>query len=357
MAYSSIAKPTDYFNTVLYNGTGSSNSVTGVGYQPDWTWIKQRNGTTNHFVYDGVRGVQQTIYTDATSAEATQSQGLTAFGTDGFTVGTNTGVNGAGGTGGTYVAWNWLAANGTASNSDGSISSTVSANTTAGFSIVSYTGGGANATVGHGLGAAPKVVIIKQRTDAGYNWVFGSDTLTSWEYILKLNLTDAEATGSGPQSCFNSTAPTSTVFSIGTSHATSGSGDSLIAYCFVEKQGYSKFGSYIGNGNADGTFVYTGFKPAFVLLKKTSGGTARNWCILDNKREGFNPENDQLHSNTTGAESMGSGTTLDLLSNGFKLRVTDDDKNENGNPYIYMAFAENPFVGNDSGTAVPVTAR
>ena len=351
MAYSSIAKPTDYFNTVLYNGTGSSNSVTGVGYQPDWVWIKQRNGTTNHFIYDGVRGVQQTIYADATSAEATQSQGLTAFGTDGFTVGTNTNINGAGGTGGTYVAWNWLAANGTASNSDGSITSTVSANTTAGFSIVSWTGNGSAATIGHGLGAAPELIILKNRTGV-YGWQVYFKVLGSNKY-LSLNSTDAVATST---ESWNNTAPTSTVFSVD-GDSNNKNTQNIIAYCFKEKKGYSKFGNYTGNGNADGTFVYTGFKPAFVLLKKTSGGQARNWCILDNKREGFNPENDQLHSNTTGAESMGSGTTLDLLSNGFKLRVTDDDKNGSADPYVYMAFAENPFVGNDSGTAVPVTAR
>jgi hypothetical protein len=352
MAYSSIAKPTDYFNTVLYNGTGSSNSVTGVGYQPDWTWIKQRNGTTNHFVYDGVRGVQQTIYTDATSAEATQSQGLTAFGTDGFTVGTNTGVNGAGGTGGTYVAWNWLAANGTASNSDGGTSSTVSVNQTSGFSIVGWTGTGSATTVGHGLGVAPKMIILKNRSEV-YGWQVYHESLGNTKY-LELSKTDAEATSS---QSWNDTSPTSSVFSVGASDSNNKSGNNIIAYCFAEKKGYSKFGSYTGNGNADGTFVYTGFKPAFVLMKKTSGGQARNWCILDNKREGFNPENDQLHPNTNGVESMGSGTTLDLLSNGFKLRVTDDDKNGSGDPYIYMAFAENPFVGNDSGTAVPVTAR
>jgi hypothetical protein len=352
MAYSSIAKPTDYFNTVLYNGTGSSNSVTGVGYQPDWTWIKQRNGTTNHFVYDGVRGVQQTIYTDATSAEATQSQGLTAFGTDGFTVGTNTGVNGAGGTGGTYVAWNWLAANGTASNSDGGTSSTVSVNQTSGFSIVGWTGTGSATTVGHGLGVAPKMIILKNRSEV-YGWQVYHESLGNTKY-LELSKTDAEATSS---QSWNDTSPTSSVFSVGASDSNNKSGNNIIAYCFAEKKGYSKFGSYTGNGNADGTFVYTGFKPAFVLMKKTSGGQARNWCILDNKREGFNPENDQLHPNTNGVESMGSGTTLDLLSNGFKLRVTDDDKNGSGDPYIYMAFAEHPFVGNDSGTAVPVTAR
>ena len=353
MAYSSIAKPTDYFNTVLYSGTGSDQSVTGTGFTADWIWLKERNGADYHFVNDSVRGKGSNnhylnIYPNDTTAEADQTTGLNAINSNGFDITYRAELNESGKN---YVAWNWLAANGTASNSDGSITSTVSANTTAGFSIVSWTGNGSAATIGHGLGAAPELIILKNRTGV-YGWQVYFKVLGSNKY-LSLNSTDAVATST---ESWNNTAPTSTVFSVD-GDSNNKNTQNIIAYCFKEKKGYSKFGNYTGNGNADGTFVYTGFKPAFVLLKKTSGGQARNWCILDNKREGFNPENDQLHSNTTGAESMGSGTTLDLLSNGFKLRVTDDDKNGSADPYVYMAFAENPFVGNDSGTAVPVTAR
>jgi hypothetical protein len=351
MAYSSIAKPTDYFNTVLYTGNGGSSlAVTGVGFQPDWIWVKSRSDTEQHALWDSVRGGSKRLISDSTGAEYDNStQGIQSFDSDGFTAGDSDQYNKSSQN---VASWNWLAANGTASNSDGGTSSTVSVNQTSGFSIVGWTGTGSATTVGHGLGVAPKMIILKNRSEV-YGWQVYHESLGNTKY-LELSKTDAEATSS---QSWNDTSPTSSVFSVGASDSNNKSGNNIIAYCFAEKKGYSKFGSYTGNGNADGTFVYTGFKPAFVLMKKTSGGQARNWCILDNKREGFNPENDQLHPNTNGVESMGSGTTLDLLSNGFKLRVTDDDKNGSGDPYIYMAFAEHPFVGNDSGTAVPVTAR
>ena len=352
MAYSSIAKPTDHFNTILWTGNGADGrALTGVGFQPDWVWIKDRIDTESHCLTDAVRGATKSLRSNGTNAEATDTDALQSFNSDGFTVGNQGQVNKSNGD--TFVGWSWKAGNSSgSSNSDGATASTVSANTTAGFSIVGWTGTGSATTVGHGLGATPQVVLLKNRSEV-YGWQVYHESLGNGKYV-SLNSTDAEATSS---QSWNDTSPTSSVFSVGASDSNNKSGNNIIAYCFAEKQGYSKFGSYTGNGNADGTFVYTGFKPAFVLMKKTSGGQARNWCILDNKREGFNPENDQLHSNTTGAESMGSGTTLDLLSNGFKLRVTDDDKNGSGDPYIFMAFAENPFVGNDSGTAVPVTAR
>ena len=352
MAYSSIAKPTDHFNTILWTGNGADGrALTGVGFQPDWVWIKDRIDTESHCLTDAVRGATKSLRSNGTNAEATDTDALQSFNSDGFTVGNQGQVNKSNGD--TFVGWSWKAGNSSgSSNSDGATASTVSANTTAGFSIVGWTGTGSATTVGHGLGATPQVVLLKNRSEV-YGWQMYHESLGNGKYV-SLNSTDAEATSS---QSWNDTSPTSSVFSVGASDSNNKSGNNIIAYCFAEKQGYSKFGSYTGNGNADGTFVYTGFKPAFVLMKKTSGGQARNWCILDNKREGFNPENDQLHPNTNGVESMGSGTTLDLLSNGFKLRVTDDDKNGSGDPYIFMAFAENPFVGNDSGTAVPVTAR
>jgi len=348
MAYSSIAKPTDYFNTVLYTGTGSSNSVTGVGFQPDWVWLKKRNSTGNHFIYDAVRGVQETIYTDATSAEATQSQGLTAFGADGFTVGTNTNINGSSNT---NVSWNWLAANGTASNSDGSITSTVSANTTAGFSIVSYTGNGTDdATVGHGLSQKPDMVIIKARENTS-SWATWHKNLTGSDYLLFLDATDAQS-----QYTTILKNQSSTVLTLGTNSASNANGQGFIAYCFAEKTGYSKIDSYTGNGNANGAFVYTGFKPAWLMIKRTDA-SGHYWHVYDNKRStsGSNIVDDVLYPNRSDAEY--SGDKLDIISNGFKCRSSNTDINASGGTYIYMAFAENPFVGNDSGTAVPVTAR
>ena len=344
MAYSSIAKPTDYFNTVLYTGTGSSNSVTGVGFQPDWVWLKKRNSTGNHFIYDAVRGVQETIYTDATSAEATQSQGLTAFGADGFTVGTNTNINGSSNT---NVSWNWLAANGTASNSDGSITSTVSANTTAGFSIVSYTGNGTDdATVGHGLSQKPDMVIIKARENTS-SWATWHKNLTGSDYLLFLDATDAQS-----QYTTILKNQSSTVLTLGTNSASNANGQGFIAYCFAEKTGYSKIDSYTGNGNANGAFVYTGFKPAWLMIKRTDA-SGHYWHVYDNKREPFNPVGKVLYPNRSDAEYAGSNRP-DLLSNGFKNRSGNTDINASGGTYIFMAFAESPFV-NSNG--VPNNAR
>ena len=346
MAYSSIAKPTDYFNTVLYTGTGSSNSVTGVGFQPDWVWLKKRNSTGNHFIYDAVRGVQETIYTDATSAEATQSQGLTAFGADGFTVGTNTNINGSSNT---NVSWNWLAANGTASNSDGSITSTVSANTTAGFSIVSYTGNGTDdATVGHGLSQKPDMVIIKARENTS-SWATWHKNLTGSDYLLFLDATDAQS-----QYTTILKNQSSTVLTLGTNSASNANGQGFIAYCFAEKTGYSKIDSYTGNGNANGAFVYTGFKPAWLMIKRTDA-SGHYWHVYDNKRStsGSNIVDDVLYPNRSDAEY--SGDKLDIISNGFKCRSSNTDINASSGTYIFMGFAENPFV--TAGTKAAGTAR
>jgi len=340
MAYTTIKKPSDYFNTTLWTGTGSSMTITGVGHQPDFTWIKPRSVADNHVLFDSVRGVTKRLVSNSTSAEGTVSDMITSFDSDGFSLGTNSNVTGSGRT---FVGWNWLASNTTASNTDGDITSTVSANTTSGFSIVSYTGTGSNATVGHGLSSAPAMVIIRSRDDVN-NWRVGHNGLTDWSYRINLESTGAQ----GAQAdVFNSTAPTSSVFSVGTSGSTNGSGKAYISYCFADVKGFSKFGSYTGNGNADGTFVYTGFKPAFVMVKVTN--TVNQWGMFDNKREGYNVANDILTANTSDAES--TGAYFDILSNGFKARSTSGVTNSSGNNFIYMAFAEEPLVGDNPCTA------
>ena len=339
-----INKPDEYFNTVLYTGNGGTNAITGVGFQPDWVWIKNRPDAKDHQIYDSVRGTTKVIGSDRTSAEATVSNGLTAFGSDGFTVGADSNVND---NGDSHVSWNWLASNTTASNSNGSITSTVSANTTSGFSVVSYTGTGANATVGHGLGSAPSMIIVKNRS-AVKDWVIYHKSLGNTKFL--------EFTTSGEQTAsnrWNNTTPTNSVFSLGSDNGANGSGNSHIAYCFAEKKGFSKFGSYTGNGNADGTFVYTGFKPAFYMIKRTD--STGSWIIKDNKRPGYNVNGSYLVANDSLAESTGSGNVAsDELSNGFKIRGTSSSLNTSGGTYIYMAFASNPFV---TSGGIPTTAR
>ena len=347
MAYTTINKSTDYFNTKLYSGNGSTQSITGVGFQPDWTWIKNRTAVgEGHHLYDAVRGVEKRIRSDSTAAESTVSTGLTAFGTDVFTVGTNAGVNG---NGNSIASWNWKANGAGSANTDGSINSTVSVNTTAGFSIVYYTGGGANATIGHGLNATPKMIMIKC-TDSTDKWIVYNSSVGNTKYLV-LNTDEAETTDSAH---FNNTSPTSSVFSVGTSGATSGNGQHFIAYCFADVQGYSKFGSYTGNGSSDGTFVYTGFKPAFIMTKNSSAGST-NWSMMDNKRFGYNVTLPYVYANSNGAEETTQNVNnIDILSNGFKCRESDANRNASVNTYIYMAFAEAPLVGSNN---VPCTAR
>ena len=343
MAYTTINKSSDHFNTVLYTGNGSTQSITGVGFQPDWVWIKERNTAVNHQVFDVIRGATIRLYPDDTSAENTNANSLTAFDSDGFSLGNAGSTNGSSDT---YVSWNWLGANGTASNTDGSITSTVSANTTSGFSIVSYTGTGANATVGHGLGAAPKMVIIKSR-DSAFSWRSYHASIGATKYIV-LNSGAASVTASN---FMNDTEPTSSVFSLGNGQTPNESGDDYIAYCFAEKKGFSRFRKYTGTGNADGPFVYTGFKPAFVMIKAYDTAS-RNWSIKDNKRDVDNPALKQLLANGDDAESDDAG--LDILSNGFKCRGTSSNINQNGVSYLYIAFAEAPIVGTNN---VPANAR
>ena len=348
MSYTNgLDDPTLYFNTKLYTGNGSTQSITGVGFQPDWIWLKSRTTAEFHTVYDSVRGSASNykqLYTNSTNAEVTPgTAGLTAIGTDGFTLGANDNSNASSQN---FVSWNWLAGGTASSNTDGSITSSVSANTTAGFSIVSYTGNGGTATVGHGLGVVPKMIIAKRRSETG-NWDIYNSNLGNNKSIF-LNTTDASFT----DNTWNSTTPTSSVFTVGNNNVNR-SGTTLIAYCFAEKKGFSKFGSYTGNGSTDGTFVYTGFKPAFVLAKKTNEQFT-SWIILDNKRaNSFNPIEKRIFANLSNAEDS-SSNYCDLVSNGFKFRTSDNNANDTDDSYIYMAFAESPFV---TSTGIPTTAR
>ncbi len=339
MAYTDIDKPSDYFNTITWTGDGSSSrNITGVGFKPDWLWVKCRNATVSHAVYDSVRGASKLINTNATSAEGT-NPAVNAFISDGFTVNSDSYVNL---NSNTYVAWNFLASNTTASNTDGSITSTVSANTTSGFSIATYTGNGSSgSTIGHGLNAVPEVVLIRRRNQAtDWNFQLG------YSQYLKLNSTDQAIATSGGLVGSGSTS-TITVDANGYVNA---SGSTYVGYFFVSKKGYSKFGSYTGNGNADGTFVYTGFKPAFVMWKKTNG--ASEWIMVDSKRNTSNEVDKLLRANQSSAENTYGA--CDFLSNGWKFRDGDTDFQASGDTYIYMAFAENPFV---TSSGVPACAR
>ena len=349
MAYTTIDKPTENFNTVLYSGNGGTQSITGVGHQPDWVWIKQRaNDSYSHELFDSVRGATKYLVSDGTAAESTSATTLTSFDSDGFSLGSDTIVNKSGRT---LVAWNWLAGGSSSSNGNGSITSTVSANTTAGFSIVSYTGTGSNATVGHGLGAVPKMIIVKSRSHTK-DWTVYHSYLgnTKW---LELNATGAEQTNSNR---WNNTSPTSSVFTVNVDSSVNGSSYTYVAYCFSDIKGYSKLGGFRGNGNADGEFVYTGFSPAFVLLKNAD--ETEQWWIFDNKRNGYagNFRYYSLNPNSGSNEGTNSADAnhIDFLSNGFKLRTTAQQLNGSGDDFIYMAFAESPFVNSNS---VPTNAR
>jgi len=326
----------DYFNTVLYTGNGTSQSITGVGHQPDFIWYKCRSNARDHGITDVVRGVQKTLRPSNALPEVDVPT-ITSFDSDGFSVGSNALANLASNT---FVAWSWKAGGTAASNTDGSITSSVSANQDAGFSIVSFTGTGANATVGHGLSSAPEMIILKNRIDS-VNWLVGSTYNPSgWQNYLNLNGTTSALTAS---TIWQDTAPTSSVFSIGNNPATNGSGDATIAYCFHSVDGFSKVGKYTGNGNADGTFIYTGFRPAWVILKSSSASSP--WLIIDNARDINNEADKLLRANTNGTET--SNADIDFVSNGFKYRGASSNSsyyyNVSGATYIYLAFAEAPF--------------
>ena len=350
MAYTTIDDPSAYFKVQLYTGNGSTNAITfndtDTDMQPDWVWLKNRNSSGHdHFLFDAANGVQKFLSSNDTGAlAAADSSYLTAFNTDGFTLGSSDGMNE---NTITFVSWNWKANGAGSSNTDGSINTTkTSANTTSGFSISTYTGtgiGSGTATVGHGLGAVPSLVIQK-RTGGAANWGMYHKSIGNTGSIA-LNSDDATNTQTD---YWGDTTPTSALVTVGPNFAISGGN---VLFSFIEKQGFSKFGSYLGNGNADGAFVYTGFKPAFVMMKGTSA--SKNWIMYDNKRLGFNVSNSYLYANESNNESDASHI-IDLVSNGFKCRANSSDTNTSGSTYIFLAFAESPFV-NSSG--VPTTAR
>jgi len=338
MAYITF-QPSDYFNTKLYTGNGSTNAQTGVGFQPDWLWFKNRADTYNHHVFDVVRGVNQQLQVDSNGAESTYATSMTSFDSDGFTLGANNNINY---NGNNHVAWCWKAGGTGSSNSDGSISSTVSANTTAGFSIVTWTGN--SGSIGHGLGVKPAMIVAKSRGATG-GWYVTHKSLSAemQDNYMFWNTNSANTTNNN----IWGGEPTTSTFSVGSGLI---GNTTHVAYVFASKKGFSKFGTYKGNGNADGTFVYTGFKPAFIMQKKSSGTS--DWVIYDNKRSIFNVVTKELKPNSSAAESTFDG--IDILSNGFKQRSDYSYTNNSGATYIYMAFAEEPLVSSNN---IVATAR
>jgi len=355
MAYTNIDDPSAYFQTALWAGNSSTQTITNDGnsdLQPDLVWNKSRTTTNVHLIQDSTRGASGGVYyylqPDGTAAEAVQTDGdgITSLNSDGFSLGYGN-SNSWNSTGKNYVGWQWKANGGTtSSNTDGDITSTVQVNQDAGFSIVTDSPSNNTArSIGHGLGVAPQVVIRRARNRVESWRVFHSSAGSTGS--LKLN----------DSSTYNSstvlfTGVTSSTFGVGTDFSVNGNYN-YVSYCFAEKQGYSKFGSYKGNGNTNGAFIYTGFKPAFVMVKQSN--TARNWQIFDNKRDGYNVDYmPRLKADTVDAETASSGASMDFVSNGFKLRTSQTGANQNGGTYIYMAFAENPFT---TSTGVPCTAR
>ena len=337
-----IKLPNKHFDTTLYTGTGSSGHAvtTSLNFSPDWVWVKNRSEAYSHAVSDTVRGITKSINSDTNQAEVDYGN-IQSVQSNGFTVGGNELVNK---NGNSFVGWTWKGGGTASSNSNGSITSSVSANTSAGFSIVSYTGTGSTATVGHGLGVAPDVIIVKNREDSnGWNvyHVGNAGATPAEDFVLYLNQNSAKTNQS---SNWNDTAPTSSVFTVGSSNGSNGSSDDMIAYCFSAVEGYSKFGSYKGNGLSSGTFVFTGFRPALIISKKSSG--TDSWQLWDNKRDPDNLMHHRLFGNESSVETTSvnsASSQLDFYSNGFKWRGSSNDTNGNGATYIYLAFAESPF--------------
>ena len=337
--------PKDYFSVTQYTGNASTNAITGVGLKPDWTWIK--GGTYDHCVFDAVRGVTKRLRTNVINGESTVAQGLTAFGTDGFTLG-NDGESNASGV--VYTSWNWVAGDGQgSSNTDGGINTTyTSVSTTLGVSISTYTGTGSASNIGHGLGVIPKVMLVKRLNASGQWDMYHSGLSDPKSGSIVLNSTDDFALD---HSIWNNTDPTSSLVNIGTSSTTNTSGGTYVMYCFTPISGFSAMGSYKGNGQADdGSFVYTGFSPSFVLIKNVDEN-GDQWQLSDSER-GFNGAINTLYPDSGEVET--STDSIDLLSNGFRMKNNSGARNNNNVRYIYLAFAKEPLV---SSNGVPATAR
>jgi len=365
MAYTTINKSGDYFNTKLYTGNGGTqHSITGVGFQPDWTWIKSRDDAYNHFLFDAVRGVGKQIYSNTTGAEATNMNNLYSFNADGFSLAQSANDDVTNKNNSNFSSWNWKAGTTGSGNTGGSgtyKAYSYSVNTTAGFSITTYKGNGtAGHQIPHSLGVAPSMFIIKDRDNTRSWYVYHKDATYSgsnpYSTELYLDTTD-RAYSAGT---WNNVAPTSTTFQTSGGSSVNGNDIDYICYAFAEKAGYSKFGSYTGNGNADGTFIYLGFKPAFVMFKRSDGGT-ENWALLDSTRSYANVSNHTLAANSSNAESsfgggesvFGASNKVDILSNGIKIREASAYNNTSGATYIFMAFGQS-LVGSNN---VPCTAR
>ena len=359
MAYTTINKSSEHFNTKLYTGNGGTQALTGLGFEPSFTWIKQRdNGVYSNALFDAVRGVGKMLVSDTTATNGNQTNGVTAFGSDGFTVGDFSAGNY---NARKYVSWNWKANGAGSSNTTGSLTSTVSANTTSGFSIVQWTGNRSQTqTIGHGLGSIPKMIIIKNISVTQGWTVYSSEINANQRLVLNSNATEGTCTA-----CFANTRPTNTVFTVGDDADTNGTGNTMIAYCFSDVQGYQKIGSYTGNNPAGGSntqFVYTGFTPKLVMFKEMSG--AGNWNIYDLNRNYSLTENNyniraaRLAWNENSEESSFTDDHgIDILSNGFVIRDNSNDfytVNANNETYMYYAVAETPLVGSNN---VPATAK
>lgn len=332
-----IIKGNQYFDATLYTGNGGTQSIVNSGsMQPDLVWIKTRSNALSHCITDAVRGTNLQLASNSTGGDQSTTDGITAFNSNGFTLGAGTQQYSSNTNTYTYVGWQWRASNAAAvTNTDGSLTSTVSANTTSGFSIVTYTGTNNQETIGHGLGAVPAMIIVKARSGGTENWAVYNKNIGAANKLF-LNLTNAStATGN-----WQSTTPTSTVFYVdGSSTSVNASGWTYVAYCWSEIAGFSKFGSYTGNGSTDGPFIYTGFRPAYLLIKNTTTGST-DWVAIDDQRLGYNVTDVALNPNANYAENSGYAT--DLVSNGFKIRTTTSYMNSNGSTYIYAAFAEMP---------------
>ena len=345
MAYTTIDDPTLYFNTVLYAGTGSEQTVSGVNFSPGLTWLKSRSNGQPNVLSDSVRGGNKQLYTADTQAETTYGQYLKSFNSDGFVLGTDSGINQSSQT---FVSWNWKAGGSASNNTDGNKTISLSVNTTAGFSVGTYAGTGQDSTIGHGLGAVPDWLMIKNRSSGSRKWQLWHNGLTGTNKYLAIDRSDAELTDSAS---WDNTAHSNTVWNTYGSGEANQNGENFVCYAWTSIQGFSKFGSYTGNANADGPFIYTGFKPAWIMTKQINGGSS--WIVHDNKRDPINTVTEYF----TVEENDAAGTlanSYDLCSTGFKVRTSNGDRNSSGDSFAYWAFAESPLVNSEG---IPNNAR